>query len=800
MSFIRSSAGTLLLLAVFLQAAETLPLYRDPKQPIKVRVKDLIARMTLEEKIGQLNIPCGYRDELFVGRNRRRRRERTVEEGSLSLPVDQEEIAAKKEGVRLFTQGSHPSFKQLGPGGGFFTLANRVLPVPPREMARYMNELQRAAAGTRLGIPLLQVEEGTHGFMASNATIFPEGHALGSTWDVDLIREIYAAAIKEARAVGVHALCTLVIEPNIDPRMGRNAEGYSEDPYICSRYARAIVEGIQGSNVAARDKGIAVLCHFPGQSQGFAGLEFGDMEVSERAFRNIFLPPWEAGIREAGALMVMATHPSFDILGGLPAHASKGLLTGVLRQELGFRGAVLGEGNSVGTILWKKVAATQKEAGRMALNAGLDVNISLDSGLAGDLYESVKEGSVAVETVDRALARVLTLKFMLGLFDQPYVDETTAGRVLENEATRELALRAAREAIVLLKNENNLLPLRKDLKSVAVIGPMADAPVEQLGDYRPRHIRRAVITPLAGVKAKLPGAKVTYVKGVEVLNPKFDQISQAVQAAKAADVALLFVGEPDGCVGEKNDSATLELLGRQNELIRAVQATGTPTVVILINGRPLTINWVAEHIPAILDAWFIGERGGHAVADVLFGDYNPSGRLAITFPRHAGQLPAYYFYKASKEQRRNPGRRPTAYVDLPMEPIYEFGYGLSYTTFEYRNLKISPEKTGPGGTITVNCDVTNTGKRSGTETVQLYLRDLITSVSAPIRQLKGFERVYLRPGETKTVSMTLRPYDMSLLDENLERTVEPGTFEVMVGKSCESIQLRGQFTVMPASN
>lgn len=772
------------LAACLLPAADDVPVYRDPHQLIEARVKDLVGRMTLEEKLGQLNIPAAYGG---------------IEAKRVPTFTENEaELAARREACRKFTLGTlpNPNLRRLGPGGGFFDLTDRVLPVPPREMASFTNELQRVARQTRLGIPLLEIEEGTHGFMCSSGTIFPEGHALGSTWNPELVREVYATAIREARAVGIHALCTLVIEPDIDPRMGRNAEGYSEDPYICSRYAEAIVQGIQGTDVSAADKGIASLCHFPGQSQGFAGLEYGDMMMSERAFRNIFLPPWEAGIREAGALLVMATHPVYDIYGGLPVHASKRILTNLLRDELHFRGAVLGEGASVGTILWKKVAETQKEAGRMGINAGLDVSISLEPGFMADMYDSVTEGSVAMEVVDQAVARVLRLKFMLGLFDRPFVDEGAADKTLHNEAARQLALRAAREGIVLLKNENSLLPLSKRVKSMAVIGPLADAPLDQLGDYHPAHMKQTVVTPLAGLKAKLPGAKITYVKGVEVLNPKFDQIQDAVRAAKAAEVAVVFVGETGGTAGEKRDSATLELLGRQNELIQAVQSTGTPTVVVVLNGRPLAINWVAEHVPAILDAWFIGEQGGNAVADVLLGDYNPSGRLPVSVPRHAGQLPAYYFYKPAKEQRRNGARKGFAYVDLPMEPLYDFGYGLSYTSFAYSNLKISPERPGPGSDVTVSCDVSNTGKMAGDETVELYLHDLITSVSSPIRQLKGFRKVHLNPGESRRVTMMMRPYDLSLLDANLQRVVEPGVFEVMIGKSCEDIQLRGRFTVV----
>ena len=466
--------------------------------------------------------------------------------------------------------GNHPNFSGLGPGGGLFGFGNNVLPYKPKKLVSFYNEMQNIAKErTRLGMPLLQIAEGTHGFMCSYATIFPEGPALGSTWNRDLIYKVYQTIAREARSVGVHALCTLVIEPNIDPRLGRNAEAYSEDPFICSEYARAIVDGIQGTNISAPDKAISVLCHFPGQSQGFAGLEFNAMEMSERSFRNVFLPPWEAGIKQSGAWMVMATHPSFDIFGGVPAHASKEILNGLLRDELNFQGTVLGEGNSVRTILWKKVAENQKHAGQLALNAGLDVSISLESGFMEDMYRSVEEGSVSMDKIDQAVGRVLKLKFMLGLFENPYVDAKKAEKTMHSPKAQALALQAAREGIILLKNDDNLLPLSKNLKSIAVIGPLADAPRDQLGDYTPKYIRHEIITPLKGIQTKMAqGTNIRYVKGVEVLDPEFDQIEDAVAAAKNAEVALLFVGETAKCVGEKDDVASLDLLGRQRDLSR----------------------------------------------------------------------------------------------------------------------------------------------------------------------------------------------------------------------------------------
>ncbi|MCK4965557.1 glycoside hydrolase family 3 C-terminal domain-containing protein, partial [bacterium] len=474
-------------------------------------------------------------------------------------------------------------------------------------------------------------------------------------------------AAKEARAVGIHNICTLVIEPNRDPRMGRNEEAYSEDTYLTSLVARAIVEGAQGDDISASDKVIATLCHFPGQSQAVSGLEFGPMEMSERSLREVFLPPWEEGITNCGALGVMATHPSIDALDGLPAHASKRLLTNVLREELGFKGVVLGEGNSIRTILWKKVAATQQEAGILAINAGLDVSISLEPGYMEDMIKSVREGKVPMELIDRAVRRILRMKFQLGLFENPYVDPDKAEKMRYTAEHQELAVQSAREGIVLLKNDNNLLPLKKDIKTIAVIGPNADDERNQLGDYTPSYILQDIVTVLDGIKDKVSSrTKVVYVKGCDIIGGKTDEIKKAARAAGNADAAVVVVGESIKTVGEKRDVANLDLTGMQQNLIKAVYKTGTPTVVVLINGRPLSTRWTSENIPAIVEAWNCGEKGGHAVADVLFGDYNPSGRLAITIPRHSGQLPVYYNYKPSKAQRMEQG-----YVDMSASPLYE---------------------------------------------------------------------------------------------------------------------------------
>ena len=720
--------------------------------------------MTLAEKIGQMNMPCVYRVELG----------KTVRE--------------KTEACRKFAAGTW--MNGLGPGGGFFTLANNILPDGPRGQAEFFNELQRIAIGkTRLKIPLLQTEEGTHGLMCSGQTIFPEGLAIGSTWNIDLIRRIYTVVAREARAIGIHQLFTLVVEPNRDPRLGRNEEGYSEDPYMCSRIAEAIVEATQGKDLTAPDKTVAGLCHYPGQSQPASGLERGAMEISERTLREVFLPPWVAGIKGRGALGVMATYPAID---GVPAHGSDWILTKILRDELGFKGLVLGEGSGLTTLVYEKIAADQKDAGIQCLRAGVDVGISHEPAYMLDLVAAVHEGKAPMALIDRAVRRILTQKFRLGLFETPAVDVERAATGLPRAEHRALARRAAREGIVLLKNSGNLLPLSKELKRIAVIGPNADHVLNQLGDYTSKTVITDVVTVLKGIRRKVsPQTEVLYVKGCEATGDKLNQIQQAQEAARRAQVAVVVVGEAREMNGEGNDVASLDLTGLQEDLVKAVHATGTPVVAVLINGRPLSVRWIADNIPAVVEAWLPGEEGGHAVADILFGDSNPSGRLSITVPRHVGQLPAFYNYKPSKAYWLT----RKGYADFKAAPLYEFGYGLSYTKFDYSDLKIQPQAMGRDGQVTVSLRVTNSGSRDGEEVVQLYINDVVASVTRPVKELRGFRKIALRPGESKPVEFRLGSDDLSMLDRGLRRVVEPGEFAVMVGASSEDIRLKSSFTV-----
>ena len=668
---------------IIAQTGEPTPAYLDPKRPVAERVDDLIGRMTLREKVGQLNLPCVYVDDLG------------------------KDIPSKLVACRKFTAGTYT--QEIGPACGFFTLADEILKHGARQQAEYFNELQRIAlTQTRLKIPLMQDEEGTHGAMFPGGTVFPEGLAVGSSFDLDLVKAIYAAAAAEARAVGIHMLSTLVMETLRDPRMGRNEEAYTEDPYLYMRIGETIVRATQGYDISAPDKVIAVLTDFPTQSEPASGLERGAIEVSDRSMRENFMPPWIGAITKAGGLGVMAGYPEIE---DVPSHASVKWMNDVLRQEIGFQGVVESEGHGFRTMQYEHIVPTQKEAGLLGLRAGVDLNITYEPAYMGPLVESVEEGRVPLALVDRAVRRVLELKFRLGLFENPYVNVDHAAEVVHSQANQDLALRAGREGIVLLKNDKDLLPLKKSVKSVAVIGPNADDVMNQLGDYSPKGVLQHVTTVVEGIKAAVsPQTNVTQVRGCEITGTDKSGFGEAVKAAKGADVAIVVVGErqhhTNGVAGyggptdgEGHDVASLDLSGVQEDLIQAVYATGTPTVVVLINGRPLSTRWTSEHVAALVEAWEPGERGGEAVADVLFGNYNPTGRLAISVPRHSGQLPVYYNYKPSKAYMIVAGGYPLGpgYVDMPATPLYPFGYGLSYTRFEYSNLRVEPSEIHPGG-------------------------------------------------------------------------------------------------------
>jgi len=781
-----SSAAILLTLILpeTVRTQSSTPIYLDPQQPIERRVDNLMGRMTLKEKVGQLNLPCVYVDQLG----------KTIPE--------------KMQACRRFAAGTYTD--EIGPGAGFFTLADTILHEGTEQQVAFFNELQKIAlTQTRLKIPLLEDEEGTHGGMFSGATVFPEGLALGSSFDMPLVENVYAAAARESRAVGIHVLSTLVLELDRDPRMGRNEEGYTEDPYLGSRIAEAIVRGAQGADINAQDRTVTLMTDFPTQSEPLGGLERGAITLSDRILREDVLPPWKAAITKNGALGVMAGYPEIE---DIPAHASGKWMNDVLRKELGFKGIVTSEGDGFDTLIYEGIVPTQKEAGILALKAGVDLNITYEPAYMGPLIENVNEGRVPLKLIDRAVRRVLELKFRLGLFEHPYVDLEHAKQVMHSNEHQQLALDAAHAGVILLKNEGNLLPLKKTMKSVAVIGPNANDAQNLFGDYSAQVVLQHVDTILDGIRAKVsPATSVIYAKGCAVNDQDKSGFAAAVQAAKSADVAVVVLGEqsrregdesknlPSPTDGEGYDVASLDLTGVQEDLVRVIRATGKPVVLVLINGRPLSIRWEAENIPAIVEAWEPAERGGQAVADVLFGDYNPSGRLAITIPRGVGQLPAYYNYKLSKSYWVDGGWTHTrGYVDMPGTPLYPFGYGLSYTRFGYSNVRVERPEIRTEGTTRVSVDVENTGRQAGVETAQLYIRERFTPVATPVKQLRGFERVSLEPGQRKTVTFTLGPEDLQLLDQDLHWRVVPGIFDLMIGRS--SVDIAAKTTLQVKSS
>jgi beta-glucosidase len=631
--------------------------------------------------------------------------------------------------------------------------------------------------------------------MEHGSTSFPQAIGLASTWDPELVKQVFTAAGDEGGSRGADQVFTPVLDLARDPRWGRTEETYGEDPYLVSRMAVAAVTGLQGDTFNInRHHVVATMKHYAVHGQPEGGTNTAPGNYSERIIRENFLVPFEAAVKEGHVGSVMASYNEID---GIPSHINHWLLDKVLRQEWGFNGFVTSDGDGLQMLVnTHHVAATKGDAARLALAAGVDYDLS-DGSVYRTLLEQVKQGIVPESQLDRAVARVLATKFRLGLFENPYVDPDSAERTTNSAEHRQLALKAAQKTIVLLKNDKNTLPLDlSKLKTIAVIGPNGDG--LHLGGYSrgPSHS----VTILQGIQERVGNkAKVVYAEGcrftnkhqdwhgwfdndVELVDPKTqaDKIKEAVEVAKRADVAILVIGENESTNREawaenhRGDRDSLDLLGAQNDLVKAVVETGTPTVVLLINGRPLSINYIAESVPAILEGWYLGQEGGTAAANVLFGDVNPGGKLPITFPHSVGDLPDYYNHKPSANR---------SYAFSTREPLFPFGYGLSYTTFKFENLRIEPKEIQPGGTAKVSVDVSNAGSREGDEVPQLYIHQKIASVTRPLKELKGFQRITLKPGEKKTVEFTITPDALSMLNTDMHKVVEPGEFEVMVGPS-----------------
>ncbi len=747
-----------------MNSQEKLPDFKNPRLPVERRVADLVSRMTLEEKVAQLVCLWGNRPQVNP------QTDFATDRGDFS-PAKAAEVM--KHGIGQ--------------------IARQRERKDPREGAKFANAVQKwLVENTRLGIPAILHDEILHGHMAKGSTSFPQPIALATTWDPEFITKIFTAGALETRARGSHQ----VLGPNLDlardPRWGRTEETFGEDPYLTSRMAVAVVKALQGPGPGVdQNHVIATAKHFAAHGQPESGTNIGPVNFSERTLREYFLPSFKAAVIEAGIMSVM---PSYNEIDGVPSHANKWLLQTVLREEWGFKGHVVSDYYAIPQMVdLHHLVSDKPSTAKLAIESGVDTELP-DPDAFPTLLQLVKEKRVSETVIDQAVARNLRAKFLLGLFENPYVDVERAVRVTNSSEHRALAAEAARRSLTLLKNGNNLLPLNLSaLKSIAVIGP--NAAQVHLGGYSDEPGRG--VSVLQGIKDKVgdkvnvvyaEGCKITkeggdwFADSASLSDPADDQklIAEAVSVAKTADVALLVLGGNEDTNKEGwadnhlGDRDSLELVGRQNDLVKGVLETGKPTIVLLINSGPLSINYIAENVPAILEGFYLGQETGVGVADVLFGDYNPAGKLTISFPRSVGQLPLYY------------NRKPTArrgYLFANKEPLFPFGFGLSYTTFAYRDLKVTPAKIRPGDKATVSVTVTNTGKRAGDEIVQLYIRDLVSSVTRPIMELKDFRRIPLAPGESKTLEFVITPDKLSFLDLNMKSVVEPGWFDVMVGTS-----------------
>lgn len=766
--------------------------YQDASLPVEQRVSDLMSIMTVEEKVAQITAVW---------------------------------VSAVIDNARQFIP--EKAAAQINNGIGHISRVGAASLLPPVQSAELANAIQRyLVEQTRLGIPAILHEESCAGYLARDATTYPQAIGLAATWEPALIEKMAVEIRKQLRVVGAHQGLAPVVDVVRDGRWGRLEETFGEDPYLISQIGIAYIRGLQGDDLK---QGIAATAkHFLGYGWTEGGMNWSPAHIPERELREIFLTPFAAVIKEANVASVM---PAYHEQDGIPLHSSRYLLQDVLRGEIGFEGVYSADYFAINMLMeYHHVAGDKVEAARLALEAGVDVELPGIDCYGPALVDALKAGQIDISLVDACVARVLKLKFELGLFEQPYVD---SGKVLEVYNTPEqldLSQTLAQKSMVLLKNEGNVLPLSKSLKSLAVIGPVADNARLLQGDYHyPSHLEGMFnpdisleaptpgvpvtginwaehlpesITALAGIQAKLTSeTKVLYAKGCEAHIPDTSGIAEAVEAAKQAEVAVVLVGDKSGLSagvnstsGESIDTAILELPGSQQELIEAVYATGTPTVVVLTTGRPYAIPWIAENIPAVVMAWFPAQRGGAAIADMLFGDVNPGGKLPVTMPRGVGQIPIYYNHKASGGRTHWQGD----YMDMSAKPLYPFGHGLSYTQFEYSNLQVTPEHATADTDVTIQVDVKNVGQVAGDEVVQLYVHDVVASATRPVKELKGFTRLTLQPGEQKQVTFTLSARHLAFYNREMKYVIEPGKVEVLVGSSSDDIRVSGEFEITGA--
>ena len=747
-------------------------LYENPKAPLEDRVQDLLSQMTLEEKTCQMATLYGSG--------------RVLKD---ALPQDNWKTEVWKDGIGNIDEEHN--------GLGAFK-SEYSFPYAKHVDAKHT--IQRwFVEKTRLGIPVDFTNEGIRGLCHDRATYFPAQCGQGATWNKKLIARIGEVEAKEAVALGYTNIYSPILDIAQDPRWGRCVETYGEDPYLVGELGKQMITSLQKYNLVATPKHFAVYSIPIG---GRDGKTRTDPHVAPREMRTLYIEPFRMAFQEAGALGVMSSYNDYD---GEPITGSYHFLTEILRQEWGFKGYVVSDSEAVEFISNKhKVADTYEDGIAQAVNAGLNIrtHFTPPADFILPLRKAVDDGKISQETLDKRVAEILRIKFWLGLFDNPYRGNgKQAEQIVHSKEHQAVSLEAARQSLVLLKNETNLLPLSKSIRSIAVIGPNADEQTQLICRYGPANA--PIKTVYQGIKELLPHAEVIYKKGCDIIDPHFPEseildfpktaeevrlMQEVIRAAKQAEVVVMVLGGNELTVREDRSRTSLNLPGRQEELLKAVCATGKPVILVMLDGRASSINYAAAHVPAILHAWFPGEFCGQAVAEALFGDYNPGGRLAVTFPKSVGQIPFAFPFKPGSDESSS----TSVYGAL-----YPFGHGLSYTTFTYSDLHISPSHQGVQGDIHVSCKIKNTGKIKGDEVVQLYLRDEISSVTTYTKVLRGFERISLEAGEEQTVHFRLRPQDLGLWDKNMNFRVEPGSFKVMLGASSTDIRLHGRFEITP---
>jgi len=755
----------------------------DASLSIDDRVAHLITEMTIEEKIAQLGSFWVY------------------------------EIL---DGITFVPEKAH----ELMPHGiGQITRVGGASSVNPRQSAELTNTIQRwIQYNTRLKIPAVVHEECCSGYMAQGATVFPQAIGIASTWDPQLCEAMGEVIRRQMRSVGGHHALAPVLDVTRDARWGRVEETFGEDPYLVSRMGGAYIKGLQGDDWQTGI--IATGKHFVGYGTTEGGMNWSPAHIPERELREVYLYPFEVAIKEFGLASIMNAYHELD---GVPCGANRKLLNTILREEWGFDGTVVSDYFAVKMLFdYHHVAVDRADAAKVALEAGIDVELPGTDCYGAPLKEAIEKGDVRESLIDTVVSRVLHQKFQLGIFDNPYVEEDAIQ--FDTDADRTLARELAQKSIVLLKNEDNLLPLKKDVGSIAVIGPNADKVRNLFGDYAyPAHMETLMemkknnpmgmtlpemdfsaddfipaISILQGIKdAVSKDTQITYAEGCDIISNRTDGFDEAVDLAKAADVVIMVMGDKagltDGCTsGEACDRATLDLPGVQEQLIKAIYKTGKPIVLALLTGRPVTLNWIADDVPAIVEAWFPSEEGASAIADVLFGDINPGGKLPMTFPRTVGQVPIFYGHRPSGGR----SQWKINYVETPSSPLYPFGYGLSYTQFEFSDLQIETPQVQAADTVVIKATVKNTGTRAGDEVVQLYTHTTRANVTRPLKELKGFKRITLQPNETRTVVFELPVNALAYYDVDMRYVVTPGTIEVIVGNSSVNQPLTGSFNII----